>query len=396
MKALSLPLVCLAATCFFPVARAVYAPIPLQEQGKALTFSLEAGEHYDSNIFGANTGTISSFITEVKPRVDANYSLTDQTFLSAYYELQYQYFDSRPGNKNLFNNYLGAEVDHTFSEALFFSGTDDLAFVQNPASAIVTGTTAQSDQSYLGNFLDLALTWQTTETIAIINKYRNSYWDYKDSTLAQQLDRMEHLYGLEANYDYLPEWTLVGEYRFQYNDYRNNTVPKNNFSNFLLAGFDYQMLEQLSILARVGVDFRNRDSAPNETSPYGELTAVYQYAERSFVSAAFTYGIFETTDTTQFLDSEDAIFILNTESYVTDFIVLSGSITYQYSTLQGRAGNGIGNAIEKTTRFGTGISYLPTPNWAVILTYDYDFVNSQVYARNQVRNRVGISGRYTF
>ncbi len=396
MKALSLPLACLAAISILPVARAVYAPIPLQEQGKALTFSIEAGEHYDSNIFGANTAPTSSFITEVKPRIDGNYSLADQTFLSGYYELQYQYFENRPGDKNIFNNRLGLELDHTFTEALFLSLADDLAFIENPQSAIITGAPLQTDQSYISNFLDFAVTWQATQTIAIVNKYFNGYWDYDDSLLATQLDRMEHLYGLEVDYDYLPEWTIVGEYRFQYNDYRNNVVPKDNHSNFLLAGFDYQTTEQLSILARVGVDFRDRDAASNETSPYGELTAVYQYAERSFVSAAFTYGIFETTDTNQFLDSEDAIFVLNTESYVTDFIVLSGALTYQYSTLQGRPGNGIGDAIEKTTRFGAGVSYLPTPNWAVILTYDYDFVNSEVYTRNQVRNRVGVSGRYTF
>lgn len=396
MKALSLPFACLAALSTLPALHAVYAPIPLQEQGKALTFSLEVGEYYDSNIFGANTGRIESFVTQVTPRVDANYSLSDQSFLSAYYELQYMYFDSRPGDKNLFNNRLGLDFDHTFSEALFLSVSDDFGVIDNPQSAIVTGTPIQTDQSYISNFLQGELTWQATPVIAIINKYRNSYWDYDDSTLATQLDRMEHLYGLELDYDYLPDWTLVGEYRLKYNDYRNNALPKDSLSNFLLAGFDYQSSEQLSLLARAGVDFRDRDATSNETAPYGELTAVYQYAPRSFVSGAFTYGIFETTDTTQFLDSEDAIFIINTESYVTDFIVLSGAVTFQYSTLQQRPGNGIGDAIEKTWRLGAGVSYLPTPNWAVILTYDYDFVNSQVVTRNQVRNRVGISGRYTF
>ena len=38
------------------LALAVYAPIPEQEQGKALTYRLGASVYHDSNIFGAATG----------------------------------------------------------------------------------------------------------------------------------------------------------------------------------------------------------------------------------------------------------------------------------------------------------------------------------------------------
>ncbi|WOO39745.1 transporter [Rubellicoccus peritrichatus] len=386
----SLTALLLASSSLF----AVYAPIPIQEQGKALTFSIDAGGYYDSNIFGSETTPVQSYVAEINGRLTANYSLTDQTFLSAYYDLEYLYLENRPGDKNLFNNRLGASVDHTFSPTMFLSVSDDFSLIQNPDSAIIASAPLQTDQSYLGNVFDIAFTMQVLEKLALVNKYRNYYINYDDSNLAQQLDRMEHLYGLELDYQYLPEWTIVGEYRFKYNDYRNNAPPKNSASNFLLAGFDYQFLEQLTLLARVGVDFRDRDSAPEETSPYGELTAVYQLGERSFVSGAFTYGIFETSDTTQFLDSEDAIFIVNSEVFVTDFIALSGSVLFQYSQLQGRGG--IPDADERTVRTGLGVSYLPTPNWAVIANYDYDFINSDVPGRSQVRNRIGLSGRYTF
>lgn len=389
---LSLTGLLLASTSLF----SVYAPIPIQEQGKALTFSLEAGGYYDSNIFGSNTAPIESYVAEVTGRLTGNYSLTDQTFLSAFYELEYLYLENRPGDKNLFNNRLGASIDHTISPTMFISISDEFSLIQNPDSAVIASAPLQSDQSYLGNVFDFSFTAQVMEKLAVINKYRNYYINYDDSNLAQQLDRMEHLYGLELDYQYLPEWTIVGEYRFKYNDYRNNAPPKNSTSNFLLAGFDYQFLEELTILARVGVDLRNRDSAPDETSPYGELTAVYQLGERSFVSGAFTYGIFETSDTTQFLDSEDAIFLVNSEVFVTDFIAVSGSVLFQYSQLQGRAGNGFGDADERTVRTGLGISYLPTPHWAIIANYDYDFVDSDVPSRNQVRNRIGLSARYTF
>ena len=68
-------------------ARAVYAPIPDQEQGKDLTFTFAVGLSHDSNIFGSATGEISSMIYEFSPKVAYNASLTDQTFMSLGYQL---------------------------------------------------------------------------------------------------------------------------------------------------------------------------------------------------------------------------------------------------------------------------------------------------------------------
>jgi len=46
------------------IALAIYAPIPEQEQGKALTYRLGASAYHDSNIFGAATGEISRNVGE--------------------------------------------------------------------------------------------------------------------------------------------------------------------------------------------------------------------------------------------------------------------------------------------------------------------------------------------
>ena len=61
------------------VARAVYAPVPDQQQGRDISISLEAGLTYNSNIFGAATDPISSWIYEISPNLAFNSSLSDQT-----------------------------------------------------------------------------------------------------------------------------------------------------------------------------------------------------------------------------------------------------------------------------------------------------------------------------
>src|SRR3954466_11129238 len=95
--------------------RAVYAPVPEQEQGKDLTFAFRAGDSYDSNLFGAATGAIGSTIWEFAPRVSYNKSLTDQTFLAAGYGLTLAQFDRRPGRKLLDSHAANLRVAHAFS-----------------------------------------------------------------------------------------------------------------------------------------------------------------------------------------------------------------------------------------------------------------------------------------
>ena len=67
---------------FCAAARAVYAPIPEQEQGKDLSLSLLGGISYNSNIFGSPTDDVGSLDFLVSPKIVFNSSLTDQTFFS--------------------------------------------------------------------------------------------------------------------------------------------------------------------------------------------------------------------------------------------------------------------------------------------------------------------------
>ena len=76
--------------------RAVYAPIPAQEQPDNLTISVRGGVTYDTNLFGAATNAIESLVWELAPRISYHGSPTERTFLSATYGLTLNYFDERP------------------------------------------------------------------------------------------------------------------------------------------------------------------------------------------------------------------------------------------------------------------------------------------------------------
>jgi hypothetical protein len=51
---------------------------------------------------------------------------------------------------------------------------------------------------------------------------------------------------------------------------------------------------------------------------------------------------------------------------------------------------------ERTTRFGLGLTYLPTRNWSISGTFDNDRVSSDLATRGMSRRRYGINAAFSF
>jgi hypothetical protein len=126
-------------------AWAVYAPIPEQEQGKEWTFSVRAGLGYDSNIFGAKTGAISSSVMTLAPKVAFNSSLDAQTFLTASYALTLDHFSDRPGDKTLDGHDVLLRLAHSFSPVTTLDLREEYLVAANPES-LLSGVTLNTDQ----------------------------------------------------------------------------------------------------------------------------------------------------------------------------------------------------------------------------------------------------------
>jgi len=61
-----------------------------------------------------------------------------------------------------------------------------------------------------------------------------------------------------------------------------------------------------------------------------------------------------------------------------------------------RAGGGQVDVDERTTRFGLGLTYLPTRNWSISGTFDNDRVSSDLATRGMSRRRYGINAAFSF
>ena len=376
------------------LALAVYAPIPEQEQGKPLTYRLGASAYHDSNIFGGETDEISSMVYNFTGAISYNGSVTDQTFASASYELSNDYVTDRPTKKNLTSHTFNGRIAHQFSSASNIDVTALYNIAKNPPS-LLTGLSPVTDQSFKRTQLDAKYTTAAGQKTGVVVKYRYINYRYDNDSLSDSLDRTDNLAGLELSYALLPETKLVGEYRYQNISYDTDGTLKDKKSNFLMGGADYSPSQDLLMSARAGFEARRRDAGADTTTPYVELSSRYTYAEGSFLAAGYTYTIEEPSNVTDYTDTDVNRLFVNVQHRLSGAFTASGSLTYEPSTLQGRSGVH-DDADEKTTRFGLGLSWLPTKNWAITGTYDHDEVNSDDNNRGQSRDRLGVSARFTF
>jgi hypothetical protein len=151
---------------------------------------------------------------------------------------------------------------------------------------------------------------------------------------------------------------------------------------------------KLSLVGRLGGEWRERKTEGDTTAPYVEVSARYNYTEKSFLTAGYAYTLEETSDPGRFTDTKVHRVFANVQHAVTALIVASGSLTYEPATLQGRRGNA--DVDENNLRGGAALSYLPTKNWTLSAGCDYDRVRSDDPARKLRRQRVALSAIFTF
>ena len=383
----------LAAMMVSPAVWGVYAPIPVQEQGKDFTATFRAGISHDSNIFGAATAAISSSVYTFAPSVKFNSSVTDQTFFSASYRLSLDNFQDRPGDKTLDSHNFDVRLAHSFSPATNLDLSNTYVIAKNPES-LLAGVPLNTDQSYKRNQFDGRFTTATGQKTSVTGKFRSTYYDYDNAILGASIDRTELLYGVSAAHDVLPEVKATVEFRHQDVSYRTGGATKYKQSTFLIGAFDYAVARILTATGRLGYEWRQRSGAPDDNAPYVELSGKYDYAARSFLTGGFVHTLEESSNVAQFTDTKISRFFVNVQHALSALIVASGSITYEPSTLQGR---GVQVDVdERTTRFGLALTYLPTHNWTISGTFDNDRVSSDLASRSMSRRRYGINAAFSF
>jgi hypothetical protein len=373
---------------------AVYAPIPEEELGKALVVSLGAGIFHDDNIFGAPSDERDSMVYRLSPSISYNASLTDQTFLSASYDMTMDYVEDRPENTTLWTHVFSARLAHSFNPDSILDITEKFSIIESPES-LLPGLPLNTDQSYNHNQFDASYTNKLGERLGYELKGRSQIFAYDVASLAQQLDRDELLIGLSIDYDFSEVTQVLAEYRFQDVAYAENGRFKDKQSNFFLVGADYAPSETLSISLRGGLEDRTRSGAPNDAAPRAEFTARYNYGEQSFFAAGYILAIEEISNVQLYTDIQVHRFFANVQHALSAQI--TGSLFYNVepSQLLGRPGVSP-DRDEVTQRLGTALTWQPRRGWRASVSIDVDMTDSDDPFRDLDRTRIGLDVQYSF
>jgi hypothetical protein len=386
------PLIALAALAG-PLG-AVYAPIPEEELGKALVVRLGGGFYHDSNIFGSPTAERDSMVYRFAPSISYNASVTDQTFLSASYDLMWDYVEDRPENQDLVSHILALRLAHSFSPDTILDINETFSIIENPES-LLPGLPLNSDQSYTSNQFDVTFDDKAGERIGYTLKGRSLLYAYDLDSLARQLDRHEFLVGASLNYDVSEATQVLGELRYLDVSYDQNGAFKDKQSTYFLAGLDYNPSETLALSIRAGLEQRDRSGAPDDDAPHAEVTFRKNYGERSFFSAGYMLAIEEISNVAQYTDIEVHRFFANVQhAFAAN---TTGSLFYNVEPSKLLRRPGLGPDRDETTqRFGAALTFQPRRGWMISGTFDVDVTDSDDPFRDLDRTRVGIDVSYSF
>ena len=385
---------------------------------------------YDSNYNtqpnGPNKRGSAGF--EVSPSLDLNVPL-QQTEIGLRYIYGLYYYQNREdlGQKPIDQTQqVDLWVDHAFSERWQGRVQDTLAVGQEP-QLIQGGALTRVEGNNLHNDGALTLNTQWTRLLGTTLVYENNYFDYQNSggnefdpSLAGLLNRLQNDVSLDVNWRLQPTLVSFVGYKYEQINYIGNeqiapnfadppspqmSDNRNNRSQYLYVGGQYTPLDNLNLLAKVGVqytDYYNPASgysSSDQWSPYAVLSGTYTYLPGSYVQMGFyesrvATDVIAPTATDQITQDQLAstIYAVLNHQFTPKIIgSLNGQI--QYATFNGGSVDG-----QSQTWYSVGLNlaYIFNPHVSADVGYNFDDVTSISVQPGYNRNRVyvGVTGTY--
>src|SRR5439155_27011092 len=133
---------------------------------------------------------------------------------------------------------------------------------------------------------------QATELLGVALGYQNSWYDYRQDGAGSRsalLDRLEHLFRVDARWQALPSLVGLVGYEFGINNYTADeplttalnaltSKARDNRAQYFYVAADYTVSERMNTSARVGIRYTDYTEIHNtDWSPYAEISSTYTY-----------------------------------------------------------------------------------------------------------------------
>lgn len=390
--------------------------------------ALREAPGFDDNTFGF----------DISPSAAVNLKREQTTFgLSYLYTLRY-YLD-REDDEMDHTHQANMKLSHAFNERFSIDVKDSFVIAQEPSiidPTLSTTLPARAEGDNMRNFGSIQLNAAIVENFSINGGYRNSIYDYEEDaddygpghprftpgaggaigTRSSVLDRMEHLFFIDGNYQVLPKTTVSLGYQFGINDFTSEdplfAIPggfalgsvRDSKSHFATVGVKQHLNPQLDVSVRGGIQYTTYD---NETffddvvSPYAEASLRWGYMEGSSLQVGARHQRIPTDvriiGGVPIADQQATTVWVSVNQAITGKLSAIVMGQYQYSSYGDSSVADTGDdEVDQIFFAGATLAYQFNPHIAAEAGYTFDRVDSDLNFRSFTRNRVYIGTRLSY
>jgi hypothetical protein len=389
---------------------------------------------YDDNLFtypgvvapGINLPELDTFGFEVSPSAAYNWK-QDQTSVGVSYLYTMRYYADRPRPRDDHAHQANVKLSHAFNERYSVDVKDSFVVAQEPSildPTISTTAPARSEGDNTRNAGSFQFNANVAEQFGLVLGYSNTIYDYEQDaddtnfggfpigvgSRSAVLDRMEHLFFVDGNYELNPKTTLSVGYQFGINDYTSEDLlfgpftgdVRDSKSHFVSGGVRHHLNPQVDLSAKAGVQITTYSSAlfDDVVGPYAEGSARWQYMEGSSLQVGVRH---QRTPTdvrlvagTPIADAESTSVYASVTHAITARISAIAMAQYQHSTYGESTPGGAVDVGDDLFYGGVTVAYQFNTHVAAEIGYSYDRLDSDLGLRSFTRNRVFIGTRLNY
>jgi hypothetical protein len=368
-----------------------------------LKFSIFGSIGYDDNVDASSDDRQGSFYNTFGLNIATNMG-DERTRLIGSLFLGAEYYWDRPGSDSVDpNTTLNLTFTHSFTQRLVLEISAFLTYQLQSSEEIGVGT-PEIVGRYVFSNTRFSLGYQWTQRFSTVTSYTLGGYFYEESLVADEQNRLEHLFAQEFRLQLLPTISAVADYRFGYIDYFDAELD--SLSHYGLLGADVTLSPRLRFILRAGAEFRDFvGTAYTQSSavyPYFESTLTYQFGPNSFLQWLSRYSI-EEGNAAETDVGRTADFPQTAEFRRTFRTGLQASHKFS-QRFQGAAGvyysnndyDGTPSFTENIVELNVGLSYQLTRALGLNASYTFTNVSSEMAGRDYYRNRVTLGATFTF
>lgn len=374
-----------------------------KSEDKPYVISVRIRQEHDDNTTTSQNNRDGAWVTRITPGLEYTFS-GDNTIFDFRYNTSFEIYNERANDDHDQTHDFALSLDHKFSER--YSATISNSFSYSQQDDIRESGFARrlgSDRILNRGGIDFNAIW--SERFSTRTSYQNTIAHYFEDPARTTQNYMGHNIAQDFNFSLLATTTLTFNYTYETIGYDNTAAgspSRDSDSHLILVGVSHFLLPEWLVSGRTGVQIIDRadPGASDSIAPYATLSTRWNFLDRSYAEAAYTFGD-TRTDNAFFTGTQSHTLSGEIIHYFTDRFSMGLLGQVQNSTFDQDATNptltgAFGNFEEWTLLGEINASYDFTSYLSAEVGYRHSTVDSDFIGRDYWRNQfyLGITGRY--